>query len=310
LSATSGEWPSLAVVVPTHNRWERARVALDSLFQSDYPSFEVVLVEDGCTDGTVEECRKLFPHVRILHGDGDLWWSGAANLGSRHAVDENKDAVVWLNDDNRVEPGTLRHLADSYRRHGPRSVACARVRVTSGDESEWIGDPPPWDPQRPAWKRPEMPAEGDLPIEHPPGGQGVLIPTGCFREVGYLDRARFPMSWADHDFHYRAMKAGYAYRIAVKAVVWNEPNVRPPQADDVFTLRGAWWFLQDRRSYGNLKALRRHLVRHLPPREYRRIFYPILWRHILWLASGWAARRPLLHRTLRGLKRHVHKPSA
>jgi GT2 family glycosyltransferase len=154
---------------------------------------------------------------------------------------------------------------------------------------------------------PALPSEGDLPIHFPPGGQGVLIPARCFREIGLVDRANFAMNWADHDFHYRAMKAGYSYFISPKAVVWERANKQPPEEERMFTLSGAWWFLTNRRSYGNLKALRRHLKRHLPPREYRRIFYPFLFRHLTWLSYEWLIRKPLLHKPLRALKKGLSK---
>jgi GT2 family glycosyltransferase len=113
------------------------------------------------------------------------------------------------------------------------------------------------------------------------------------------------MNWADHNFHYRAMRAGYEYFIAPRAVVWERANKEPAQAKNLFTLRNAWWFLTNRRSYGNLRALRRHLKRCLSPREYRAIFYPILFRHLAWLSYGWLQNTPRLHKPLRFAKRTI-----
>ena len=295
----------LAVIVPTYNRWQKARVALAHLSKSEYRNFEVVLVEDGCTDGTPERCRAEFPEVTILHGDGDLWWSGACNLGIEHALRREADAVVLVNDDNNVEPQTIGSLVESFRRQGAQSVVCARIRVVDSDAPEWRGNPPPWHPEFQTWQPPDISGIEDLPIRHPPGGQGVLIPAQCFRRVGLFDRRNLPMHWADHNFHYRAMKAGYNYFIATRAVIWNVPNEEPPQLRDIFTIRGAWWFLTNPRSYGNMKTLRTHLKLSLPPGQYRRTFYPILGRHLAWLAYGWLQRKPLLHKPLRILKRSV-----
>lgn len=301
--------PLVYVVVPTYNRWEEARVSLGRLLESKYRDFRILLVEDGCTDGTVEKCRIEFPMVEILHGDGDLWWSGATNLGTRYAIEHGADLVLWINDDIRVEPETLDNLVETHLRCGPRSVVCARIRLPEG-EREWRGDPPPWHPDFASWIQPELPTEGDLRIEHPPGGQGVLIPAACYRDVGFLDRETFPMNWADHNFHYRAMRAGYSYYISPLAVVWERANRAPQEEKDLFTIRNAWWFLTNRRSYGNMKALRRHLKRCLTPSEYRRTFYPILGRHIAWLAYGWLRRRPVLFRPLSALKRELRpRPS-
>lgn len=295
--------PRLFIVMPTFNRWDEARVSLQCLFDSTYKNFTILLVEDACTDGTVEKCRQAFPQVEILHGNGDLWWSGSTNLGTKYALEQGAELLLWINDDIRVEPETVALLVDSWKRCGKKAVVCARIRLPGGDAREWRGDPPSWHPDRNTWQPPEFPSEGDLPIEHPPGGQGVIIPAQCFRDIGFLDRANFAMNWADHNFHYRAMKAGYKYFIAPQAVVWERANDEPPQSEKIFTLRGAWWFLTNRRSYGNAKALRRHLKRCLPPHEYRRIFYPILSRHLAWLSYGWLIRKPLLYKLLRTLKK-------
>lgn len=294
----------MMVVMPTYNRWEKARVWLDCLMKSEYRDFEIALIEDNCTDGTVEKCRAEFPEVHILHGDGNLWWSGGANMGVEYALSLDADLILLINDDNNVEPQTLGKLVEGYLRQGERSVICSRIRLKDSDEPEWLGNPPPWHPEFKTWQAPEFGDRTELRIEHPPGGQGVLIPAACFREVGLFDRKNLPMGWADHDFHYRAMKAGYKYYIAADAVIWNYPNVEARKNRDIFTLRGAWWFLTDNHhSYGNMKALRRHLKLYLPPREYRKIFYPILRRHLLWLTYGWLTRKPLLHKPLRAIKR-------
>jgi GT2 family glycosyltransferase len=295
--------PRLFIVVPTYNRWDEARVSLECLLGSTYKNIKVLLVEDACTDGTVEKCRDAFPEVEVLHGNGDLWWSGSTNMGTKHAIEQGAELVMWINDDIRVEPETIAHLVKSSRRGGPKAIVCARIRLPFGDAREWRGDPPSWHPDRKSWHPLEFPTEGDLPIEHPPGGQGVVIPAQCFRDIGLLDRANFAMNWADHNFHYRAMKAGYKYFISPRAVVWERANQAPPQSEKIFTLRGAWWFLTNRRSYGNLKALRRHLKRCLPPQEYRRVFYPILSRHLKWLSHGWLIRKPLLRKLVRVLKK-------
>jgi GT2 family glycosyltransferase len=291
------------VVVPTHDRWHEARVSLAALLKSDYRNLHVLLVEDGCADGTAEKCRAEFPDVAIIHGDGNLWWSGAINLGTKQALAEGADLVMWINDDVRVEPDTISHLVESWKRNGERSVVCARIRLL-GSEEEWRGEPPPWHPDFKTWVRPEL-SGADLLLKHPPGGQGVILPASSFRDVGFVDIANFPHYWADHDFHYRAMKAGYRYYLSPLAVVWNTPNPARPQAATISTFKGAFWFLFNRRSAMNMPTVRRLLKRHLAPAEYRRVFYPILFRHLAWLSYGWLTQKVWLHRLLRPLKRRL-----
>src|SRR6266436_7068395 len=294
--------PLVVVIIPTYNRWQEARTTLACLEQSDYRNMEIVLVEDGCPDGTADSCRKEFPGVQLIHGDGNLWWSGAINKGLGYALERGAEMILWLNDDNRVEPQTLRRMFESFRRVGERSVICARTKSTGTGEDEWIGEPPRWHPDFDNWTPPDLAAQ-DVLVAHPPGGRGVLIPAACFREIGFVDSRDFPHYWADHDFHYRAMCAGYKYFIAPTAAVWNVPNQPRPETKPVFSLAWSRWFLFDRRSAMNMPTLRRLLKRHLRPPEYRRTFYPILLRHLAWLSYGWLIRKPSLHKPLHALKK-------
>ena len=298
--------PRLFIAMPTYNRWDEARVSLQCLSQSAYGNFRILLIEDACSDGTVEKCRAEFPEVEILHGNGDLWWSGAINKGIEYALERGADAIVWFNDDNRVEPDTLSSMVESFQRLGEQSIICARTKSTDTKLDEWAGDPPRWHPDFVHWTPPDLSA-ADVPVKHPPGGRGVLIPAQCFRDIGQVDVKNFPHYWADHDFHYRAMRAGYKYFIATKAVVWNVPNQPRPEVRQEFSTRWLRWFLFDRRSAMNMPTLRRLLRRHLPPREYRKIFYPILFRHLAWLSYGWLIRKPFLHRRLRALKKGLSR---
>jgi GT2 family glycosyltransferase len=90
-----------------------------------YQAKRILLIDDGSTDGTTERCRVRFPWVEILHGSGNLWWSGAINLGIEEALRSEVELVLWLNNDNLVEPETITRLVEIYRRSPLRSVICA-----------------------------------------------------------------------------------------------------------------------------------------------------------------------------------------
>jgi len=301
--------PRVFIVMPTYNRWDEARESLACLLESTYENLKIILVEDGCSDGTAEKCRAEFPDVEILHGNGNLWWSGAINKGVAHALNLGADAIVWLNDDNRVEAGTLSFMVESFKRMGERSIICARTKSTDTGLDEWLGDPPRWHPEFGKWTRPALTAP-EVRVEHPPGGRGVLIPTRCFHEIGLVDMKTFPHYWADHDFHYRAIKAGYLYFLSTGALIWNVPNRPRPDAPKEFSLRGSLWFLTNRRSAMNMITLRRLLKRHLPSDAYRATYYSLLWDSLVWLASGIVGHKPLVHKSLRQVRRSFIKKRA
>jgi GT2 family glycosyltransferase len=296
--------PRLAVIIPTYNRWAEARITLTNLSKSDYKNYEVILIEDGCTDNTAENCRKEFPEVQLLHGSGDLWWSGAINEGIEHALRRGADLVLWLNDDNRVEPQVLTKLVEAYEGLEKQSIICGRVKSTITGEDEWIGGPSVWHPEFGNWTPPDL-SLPVIPVGHPPGGRGVLIPAQCFERIGFIDQQSFPHYWADHDFHYRAMKAGYKYYLATEARVWNVPWTEPPGAPAQFSLRWAVPYLFSRRSPMNILTIRRLLKRHFTPADYAEIYFSWLRRILMWIITGYVARRPIVYSSLRAVGRTI-----
>jgi GT2 family glycosyltransferase len=69
------------IVIPVHNRRDFTRECLLSLRKQTYKNFKVIIVDDGSMDGTGDMIEKDFPEVIPLKGDGELWWTGATNMG-------------------------------------------------------------------------------------------------------------------------------------------------------------------------------------------------------------------------------------
>jgi len=99
--------PSVAIVVPAYNEAVGIERVVRSLASSDYPDFEVVVVDDGSTDetGTIVEGLDL-PNVRLVR-QRNGGKPGALNTGIRGSASE---IVVMVDGDTLFEPETLRRL--------------------------------------------------------------------------------------------------------------------------------------------------------------------------------------------------------
>ena len=106
--------PNICVVVPVRNRIELTKRFLEAFFKSTYKCFTMVIVDDASTDSTVEYITKKYPEVVLLHGDGNLWWTGATNMGVKYAIENNYDYVLTINNDSVVEK-ELPNLDDAHR---------------------------------------------------------------------------------------------------------------------------------------------------------------------------------------------------
>ncbi len=113
-----------AVLITSHNRRSFTLAALDTLFRQrrigDLET-DVFLVDDGCTDGTVEAVRSRFPSVHLLRGDGTLYWNRGMHLAFAVAMTMGFDAYIFFNDDTFLYKDALERL-----------VSLARERLAAG----------------------------------------------------------------------------------------------------------------------------------------------------------------------------------
>ena len=65
--------PLVAAIVPTHNRKERLLRTLRCLHEQEGITPAIIVVFDGCTDGSRDAVRQAFPNVLAVEGDGNLW---------------------------------------------------------------------------------------------------------------------------------------------------------------------------------------------------------------------------------------------
>jgi GT2 family glycosyltransferase len=110
----------LHIVLPVHNRRPITEGFVRALFAQTVRDYRLLLVDDGCGDGTVAAVQSLLPAERlaVTHGDGQLWWAGALQrawqlLSALPAGDA--DTVLIINDDVSFASNFLARGLDALR---------------------------------------------------------------------------------------------------------------------------------------------------------------------------------------------------
>jgi GT2 family glycosyltransferase len=116
--ALRASWPRASVIVLTHDNLAFSRMCLASLLENtDYPNYELIVVDNASSDGTVAELQRLagsIPNVKAILNDHNAGFGPGNNQGLAAASGE---ILVLLNNDTVVPRGWLtrlaRHLEDA-----------------------------------------------------------------------------------------------------------------------------------------------------------------------------------------------------
>jgi len=201
----------IAVLLASHNRVERTLTCLASLSAQSCNSGEVnvVLVDAGSIDGTVEEVRRLYPAVTIIEQSPDLYWNGGMRVAMARAHEFDPDYYLWLNDDVELDPDAVQRLLECDRQlDAARPVPVISVGTTRDPQD---GEPTYGGVVRPDRLR-RMRYQLVRPSEHPQqaetmNGNCVLVPRGVVERVGNLAGA-YTHGMGDYDYGHRAQRAG------------------------------------------------------------------------------------------------------
>jgi glycosyltransferase involved in cell wall biosynthesis len=111
------------IIIPVFNPDSEFIAFLAKLDIQNPNSLEnTIIVDDGSTNGVIDQVADTYPGVRILKGDGNLWWGGAIRLGMEHALNAGTEVFIWLNSDCLPDIGAIRELADLALKPGVGAV--------------------------------------------------------------------------------------------------------------------------------------------------------------------------------------------
>ena len=120
----------LSLIIPTHNRSERLIAALESVIRQDLPAadWECVVVSNNSTDDTVArfgDFAARYPglNLRLVTEDGP----GVSYARNRGIAETSAPLLVFIDDDERINPGFLRAYADFFDAHPDAVVAGGRI---------------------------------------------------------------------------------------------------------------------------------------------------------------------------------------
>lgn len=266
------------IVIAVFNRLKYTKDCLESLQKQSYPNFQVIVVDDGSTDGTYQYLKENHPETIILQGDGNLWWTGATNLGVKKALELSSSAddyILTLNNDLVVDDDYLAQLVHVSIQEKPCIVGSVSVNINN--ESKVVFAGLKWNKITAKYSKPkefttsynELQSHNLFIQSDLLPGRGTLIPISLFKEIGLFDEKNFPHYAADDDFSLRGKNVGLKLLVATNAVVKShveESGLKQAngKAKSKRTIAGLRESFSSRRSVTNLSIRYRWAKKHTP----------------------------------------------
>ncbi len=225
----------LSVIIVTRNRLDKLKRCLQSV-QEKLPAAEIVVVDNGSTDGTKEYLTGLVA-VKKIYSDMNVGVAKGRNLG----VSEAKgDHIMFLDDDAWIESLDFPAIKEYFQSHSDVGIVAPRLRYPNGKDQESVRTFPTlmglfWRgsglyrlmPNFPPYRRYVSIDPSKVQTVDWAMGACLIIQRSIFDRVGYFDGYYFSV-YDDVDFCYRANKYGYDVVYWPATTIYHEYAISHP----------------------------------------------------------------------------------
>jgi glycosyltransferase involved in cell wall biosynthesis len=129
-----------SIVTPSLNSELFIENTIVSVLQQCYNNLELIIIDGGSTDKTVEIIKKYQKHITFWVSEPDRGQASAINKGFRLATG---DIFAWLNSDDTYEPGVISKVAERFRQTPHADVLSGCCKLWYGDHRDRLIGPSP-----------------------------------------------------------------------------------------------------------------------------------------------------------------------
>ena len=209
----------LSFIIVNWNGGRHLLAAIESIYRvlPGNISHEIMVADNGSTDGSMDMARKRFPAIKVLQYEKNYLFAGPVNDCVRRC---NSDFIFLLNNDATIERFDFEHALDEFKRDRALGALAPQLRNADGTIQCSVRRFPTlrnmlacalglgrFSPES-SWKLPLDSHKVRAYVEQPMMA-ALMIKMDCWEDVGPLDAENFPLYFNDVDWCYRAREKGW-----------------------------------------------------------------------------------------------------
>ncbi len=129
----------VSIILPVYNVVKYIKDCLESILCQTYPDYEVIMVNDGSTDGSERICREFAIKDRRFHLINQEN-AGVCAARSRGVQESRGDLISFIDPDDTIEADFIEKLCDKLRETGADIAQCDRSVNGIKEHPQWVGE--------------------------------------------------------------------------------------------------------------------------------------------------------------------------
>jgi GT2 family glycosyltransferase len=225
--------PNVSVVILNWNRKEMLLDCLRSIKELDYPIYEIIVVDNASTDGSVQAVHEKYPDVVLIENDKNYGAIGGKNIGLRQALQSDVEYVYMQDNDIVAAKDTLTKLVEVAE--GDSNVGMVGAMMYDYSKPDTIlsaGGTIDWTQNVSRGRGDSQKDVGQFskiePVDYLWGG-AVLVRKSVLEKVGLFDEDYIGYWFEDSDLSVRVANGGYKVLFNPFSKVWHKPHATAEQ---------------------------------------------------------------------------------
>lgn len=255
------EYPRISVIIPAYNEEKVIRTTIESLLATDYQDKEIILVDDGSVDKTLDIAMQYKDKIKVIHKEN----GGKASALNQGLLYSTGEIVTIVDADTIIGYSSLKHIASGMSQE---NVAAVAGNIKIRNKVNWLT----WCQSLEYLSGIQLMRRG---LDY--FGAITIVPgaLGAFRKKNLEEAGTYHKETLVEDFDatMKVLRSGMVVNGSNKATAFTQA---PQKFGDFYRQRKRWY-------RGNLQVLRRHSDVLLNPRfgYLHRISYPLMALHML-----------------------------